>query len=302
MKTLINIIAAITFIFAFTAAMQAQNFTSVSQFGGTYYGKLDGRNAKIKFEYLAYNIAFAEWTVTLTDLDRNVVMTGFAVEPRVSQGGDHIINNVTVRSANGRVQKKLEKIFLHTWNTNYMTIIEDKGYGFVFARGNANNLPTPDPSTVHRFNNVSQFYGNYVGRIDGRNARLTIARTPDNKVAYTLVDTDRNVTFKATQHRISVDDARPFVMRSITLRSTDGRKTKTIGGLHLHTWNTNYISGYTVWNGKQYGNFFVRQKANFTPIVITEQLKINKYPQTKTLKVHPSAKKSTKLYTPKRKR
>lgn len=283
MKTLVNILFAITFIFAFSATMFAQNFTSVSQFGGTYYGKLDGRNAKIKFEYLAYNQAFAEWTVTLTDLDRNVVMTGFAVEPRISQGGDHIINNVTVRSADGRVTKKMEKIFLHTWNTNFMTIIEDRGYPYVFARGNANKLPTPNPTTVQRFNHKNQFYGNYVGRIDGRNARLNIARTTDGKVAYTLTDTDRNVTFKATKPYISVDDARPFVMRSVVLRTDDGRKTKTIGGLHLHTWNTNYISGYTVWNDKEYGNFFVRQKATY-PTAIISNPNIKNYSKLKTTK------------------
>ncbi|MGB0931939.1 MAG: hypothetical protein ACPGVB_14240, partial [Chitinophagales bacterium] len=228
--------------------------------GGTYYGKLDGRNAKIKFEYLAYNQAFAEWTVTLTDLDRNVVMKGFAVEPRIAHGGDHIINNVTLRSEDRRIEKKFSKILLHTWNRNYMTTFTDKGYGSVFAKGNANNLPAPNPSTIHRFNNVRQFYGYFVGRIDGRNANLKIERTSGGKIAYTLVDTDRNVTFKAQTNSISVDDARPHVMRSLTLRSTDGRHTKTIGGLFLHTWNTNYISGYSVWNGKEYGNFFVRQK------------------------------------------
>ncbi len=292
MRTFINIIGAITFIFAFTFAMQAQNFRSVSQFGGTYYGKLDGRNAQIKFEYLAYNIGFAEWTVTLTDLDRNVVMTGYAVEPRIAHGGDHIINDITVRSANGRVSKKMEKILLHTWNTNYMTIIEDRGYPYVFARGNANELPTPNPTTVQRFNHKNQFYGNYVGRLDGRNARLNIARTSDGKVAYTLRDADRNVTYKVTKPYISVDDARPFVMRSITLQKVGGRGSKTIGGLHLHTWNTNYISGYTIWNGKEYGNFFVRQKET-APRVNSSILK--DYTKRGTIRTNPVLKKGTTI-------
>lgn len=290
MRTLSNIITtiliAITFTFTYTA--QAQNFTSVSQFGGTYYGKLDGRNAKIKFEYLAYNQAFAEWTVTLTDLDRNVVMTGYAVEPRLAHGGDHIIKNVSLQSADGKVKKKFAEVMLHTWNTTYMTTFTDDGYGSVFAKGNANNLPTPNPTTIHRFQNVNQFYGNFVGRIDGRNAQLKIERTSDGKVAYTLIDKDRSVTFKAQTNSIQVDDAQPHRMRSLTLRSTDGRHTKTIGGLYLHTWNTNYISGYTVWNGKEYGNFFVRQKES-TPnynITIKDPIKFTNpqlsTPKTKT--------------------
>ncbi|MEZ4887137.1 MAG: hypothetical protein R3E32_20570 [Chitinophagales bacterium] len=273
MRTLSNIITTILFTLVFTFAAQAQNFTSVSQFGGTYYGKLDGRNAELKFEYLAYNQAFAEWTVTLKDLDRNVVMTGYATELRISQGGDHIIHNVSLQTADKKIKKKFAKMLLHTWNTTYMTTFTEDGYGSVFAKGNANNLPTPSPAAVHGFNNVSQFFGNYEGRIDGRNARLNIARTPEGKVAYTLVDVDRNVTFKALTNSISVDDARPHVMRSLTLRSEDGRHTKTIGGLYLHTWNTNYISGYDVWNGKEYGNFFVRQAVTFAPNMIKTPMK-----------------------------
>ncbi|MFK7905231.1 MAG: hypothetical protein AB8B69_08910 [Chitinophagales bacterium] len=275
MKTFNIILATIIFSLLIAFSAQAQNFSSVSQFGGTYYGKLDGRNAKIKFEYLAYNVGFAEWTVTLTDLDRNVVMKGFAVEPRIAHGGDHIIHNVSVQTADKKIKKKFAKIMLHTWNTNYMTTFTDRGYGSVFARGNANNLPTPNPARGDRFNNVSQFYGSYVGRIDGRNASLKIARTPEGKVAYTLVDLDRNMTFKALTNSISVDDARPHAMRSIRLRSENGRKTKTIGGLYLHTWNTNYISGYDIWNGKEYGNFFVRQAATIYPVV-KDQFKFKK--------------------------
>ena len=292
MRTLSNVITTIIFTLVFTFAAQAQNFSSVSQFGGTYYGKLDGRNAKIKFEYLAYNQAFAEWTVTLTDLDRNVVMTGFAVEPRISQGGDHIIKNVTVRSANGRVEKKFAKMMLHTWNTTYMTAFTDKGYPSVFARGNANKLPAPNPSAVHRFRNVSQFYGDFVGRIDGRNAKLSIKRTPEGKVAYTLTDLDRNVTFKALTNSISVDDARPHVMRSLTLRTENGRNSKRIGGLYLHTWNTNYISGYDIWNGKEFGNFFVRQAATFNSNTVKTPLKF-KTPQIGTPKINKGMKTKT---------
>ncbi len=292
MRTFSNIITTILFTFLFTFAAHAQNFTSVSQFGGTYYGKLDGRNAKLKFEYLAYNQAFAEWTVTLTDLDRNVVMTGYAVEPRLSQGGDHILNNVTLQTADKRTQKKFAKMMLHTWNTNYMTAFTDDNYGSVFAKGNANKLVAPDSPRVVRFQNVTQFYGNYKGHIDGRNAKLKIERTPAGKVAYTLVDLDRNVTFTAQTNGLSVDDARPHAMRSVTLRSADGRHTKTIGGLYLHTWNINYMSGYTVWNGKQYGSYFVRQADDVPVFEVVENPKFT-IPSTGSSKINKDIKTRT---------
>ncbi len=285
MKTFNIILATIIFSFLIAFSAQAQNFSSVSQFGGTYYGKLDGRNAKIKFEYLAYNVGFAEWTVTLTDLDRNVVMKGFAVEPRIAHGGDHIIRDVSVQTEDKRIKKKFAKIMLHTWNTNYMTTFTDRGYGSVFARGNANKLVAPNSSRAVRFQNITQFYGNYTGHIDGRNAKLKIERTPAGKVAYTLVDTDRNVTFKAQTNSISVDDARPHAMRSVTLRSTDGRHTKTIGGLYLHTWNINYISGYTIWNGKEFGSYFVRQADDVPVFEVVENPKFT-IPSTGSPKIN----------------
>lgn len=294
MRTFSNIITTIifTFLVTFTTQVQAQKFSSTSQFGGTYYGKLDGRNAKIKFEYLAYNQAFAEWTVTLTDLDRNVVMTGYAVEPRLAHGGDHIINNVTLQTADKRTQKKFAKMMLHTWNTTYMTAFTDKGYGSVFAKGNANQLVAPDSPRVVRFQNITQFYGNYTGHSDGRNAKLKIERTPAGKVAYTLVDLDRNVTFKAQLNSLPIDDARPHAMRSVTLRSTDGRHTKTIGGLYLHTWNTNYISGYTVWSGKEYGSYFVRQAEDVPVFEVIENPKY-KIPSTTSPKINKDIKTRT---------
>ena len=63
---------------------------------------------------------------------------------------------------------------------------------------------------------------------------------------------------------LPISSSQRHVLKNITLRNTGERSTKTIGALYMHTWNTNYMSGYTVWSGKEYGNFFVRQSSTST--------------------------------------
>lgn len=266
MKTLSNI-SILTIVFLsilLTSNIHAQKFMSVTSFGGTYYGKLDGRNAKLKFDTYSYNIGLVEWRITLTDLDRNVIMKGSAAASH-RNGGSHVLTNITLRIANGRTVKKFAKIYMHTWNTNYLTAITDQGYGSIFAVNSSNKLPHPSPSVGKRFKNVNDFVGNYVGRMDGRNAQLTIVHT-SGKYTITLKDLDRNVTFRHVTPLLSLNFlGQKHKLEKMTLQKVGGRGSKTIGGLYMHTWNTNYISGYTIWSGKEYGNFFVRQDSATNP-------------------------------------
>ncbi|MGB0930954.1 MAG: hypothetical protein ACPGVB_09270 [Chitinophagales bacterium] len=262
MRTLsnINIFAILILSILFAFNLQAQNFTNTSNFLGTYYGKLDGRNAKLQISTYSYNRAWTEFDITLMDLDRGVTMKGRATEVHREHGGDHVLQNVIVKSVNGKTIKKMAKILLHTWNTNYMTVVEDKGYGFIFAKGSANKLPRPNPTTVNKFNNIGDFFGIYMGRLDGRKAKLTIARTSSGKCLIELVDLDRNVTFKTVRDYLPFNVFRHHEVKQVTLRSEDGRSTKVLKKMYMHTQNTNYISGITTWKNKEYGMFFVRQR------------------------------------------
>ncbi len=109
------------------------------------------------------------------------------------------------------------------------------------------------------FRSAEQFAGSYKGRLDGRKASLKIIRLQNQSCSYPvfkikLIDIDRNVVFYG-KHEHKEND---HVLRNIKLRSNDGRHSKYIKKWYLHTWNTDYLSGYDVWNNKYYGYAFAR--------------------------------------------
>lgn len=113
---------------------------------------------------------------------------------------------------------------------------------------------------------IQHWVGGYRGYNDGREARLTIDIDQPGGDTHvfivTLKDLDRGVVFRGTgvsSPGIEGEDAiGPHVMLFPfgPLRQVEGAAIKEIGALYLHTWNTNYISGHTVWNEKTYGLAF----------------------------------------------
>lgn len=237
---------------------KGKRFTSITQFLGTYKGKLDGRNASLNISISEHNPAWYGFQVILKDLDRNVTFYGNFYKPR--KNFDHIVKDLGLKSKDGKHAKKITRLYLHTWDTNYITAFDKWGkgtYGYLFSKVNLPKAKAGKP----KFSTTNQFVGTYKGKLDGRNATLSIRpiNGRGSQIQIILKDVDRNVTFYLTCPRLSINGQK-HILKSMTLRSKDGKHKKTISKMVLHTWNANYLSATSLWNGKQYGMLFVRVK------------------------------------------
>lgn len=158
------------------------------------------------------------------------------------------------------VKKKIKRLFLHTWDDNHIsgyTSWHGRNYGLAFSKqGVVSNRGEGGRFTPSDW--VSTWSGTYVGYQDGRNARLVIAPS-QNDLLITLDDIDRSVTFEGAFDITTQTLSSPnHILTNLRLTSADGR-VKQIDRLFLHTWDTNYISGYSTWRGTNFGSYFVRK-------------------------------------------
>jgi hypothetical protein len=112
-----------------------------------------------------------------------------------------------------------------------------------------------------QFSSARDFLGSYQGFYDGRNALIRIVEeglgNQPLSFAVEFTDTDRNETY--------IGSARPH-QNDINAHALDAFDLTTFGGqnvihwskLLLHTWNTSYVSGVSVWNNTEYGMSFTR--------------------------------------------
>jgi len=109
------------------------------------------------------------------------------------------------------------------------------------------------------FEHFSDFFGIYVGSYDGRQSRLEIsdvkADSPWPVCYLQFTDMDRGQTFGGTHvHK----GPHHHVLTDIILNEQGGGEPLTWSRLHLHTWNTTYLSGISIWNGIEFGMSFTR--------------------------------------------
>jgi hypothetical protein len=110
-----------------------------------------------------------------------------------------------------------------------------------------------------QFHSTTDFVGSYRGSYDGRNASVTITSvfSFNTVLAITFTDLDRNETY---QGEWSAPEGSPptHVLTDLTLQQVGGSGQLSWSRLHLHTWNTSYLSGVSVWNNTEFGMSFTR--------------------------------------------
>lgn len=115
-----------------------------------------------------------------------------------------------------------------------------------------------------RFQRPNDFWGEYRGRLDGRRARLRIGDTkadaPFPLFLITLIDEDRNATFRAQVPQRSAPEGHRHILRDFTLDEVGGSGEKDIALLLLHTWDTDHVTMVTRWRGREFGSYFVRER------------------------------------------
>lgn len=229
---------------------------------GNYYGRNDGRRAQLQIQPKNDG---SQLEIVFEDLDRNTKLTGTVYASDFNNSPDYIIKNLELSNGGCTTwspedlkcrKKTFERLFLHTWNENHISgFTEWSGtdYGVAF---NEDGLSDKSTNRFNRNSWISDWTGTYIGREDGRITELIIERK-DSQLHFTLNGIDRNKTFTTAVPIKDLDDSPRHIFKNLVLETDDGTK-KQVERLYLHTWNTNYISGYTQWSGNDYGNYFIR--------------------------------------------
>ena len=110
------------------------------------------------------------------------------------------------------------------------------------------------------FTGYQNFIGSYSGSYDGRNARLVISDLKDdsaiNHLHLEFTDLDRGETYVGLVNVAAPSD---HVLSNIKLSQLHGGKSVSWSRLLVHTWNVRFLSGESVWNGREFGMSFTRQ-------------------------------------------
>lgn len=225
---------------------------AAKQWFGTYTGRNDGRRARLSIEPNAANTALE---ITFEDLERGTELSARVAGSHWEDQPVHIIRDLTLTGAAGN-QKRIGRLFLHNdprFISGY-AVWKEKDFGLAFSEDDMDS----GSGSGERFDEANwaqEWTGSYEGRVDGRRVALTIAKT-DSELEVEWEGIDREATFSTT---IPLDsqEGPSHVLSDLILKSPSGG-TKHIERLLMHTWNTNFISGYTEWQGTHYGNYFVR--------------------------------------------
>lgn len=109
------------------------NFSSPSNFYGSYTGSHDERNAQLVIGELKDDSPYPSFHLSFTDLDRNEVYTGSHVE--MGQHG-HILTNITLNKSGGG-SVTWSSLYLHTWNIAFLSgvsVWNNISFGMSFNR------------------------------------------------------------------------------------------------------------------------------------------------------------------------
>jgi hypothetical protein len=113
--------------------------------------------------------------------------------------------------------------------------------------------------TMAQFHSTDDFIGSYQGSYDGRNASVSIASVIsfNTVLRITFTDLDRNETYEG---QWSAPEASPatHLLANSTLNQVGGSGQVSWSKLYLHTWNTSFLSGVSVWNNIEFGMSFTR--------------------------------------------
>lgn len=107
------------------------------------------------------------------------------------------------------------------------------------------------------------FFGEYVGWCDGKPCQLTISDTKADSAhpifAISLGSRGGTTEFRGSHVQRRVPNGREHILTDVTLKPVnEGNEDKFFSRLHLHTWDTRYLSGVTIWHGIEFGALFER--------------------------------------------
>jgi len=113
-----------------------------------------------------------------------------------------------------------------------------------------------------QFRSIVDFEGFYTGSYDGRQAEVEIVVSHPTAgqpigISMKFVERERNLEY-STNFQVSPQDSTTHVLRNITLHAVTGTGDIHWSRLPLHTWDTNFLSGVSIWNNQEFGMSFSR--------------------------------------------
>jgi len=249
MKRIIYFIAFVLFFSAFYNS-QAQTFTSMRDYLGSYTGLVNGLPAslEIRQDHKARSRTFI---FSLKNKDEKLQYTGVYNVSNLNVR-EHMISNLELKSANGKVLI-LNQLFLHTWDINHLSGITSNGEGLVFTKGNLIQIQPKG----RRFLNENDWVGIYKGKWDGRDAALLIRKNKSVGWNISIQDSDRNAYFDQDFEKLPFKHSDKKVL--LNLRLGQKKNQVIIGEMIVHKWNVNYITGSSISGEKKYGFYFKRR-------------------------------------------
>lgn len=265
---------------------------NASDWIGEYYGRIDGRAARLSIEQ-GFEMSY---DVVLRDLEKGVTFRGGASASTTNELRDFIL-----RSPGGET-KRIHDLLLHNGSDHISGSTEWRGKNFGLAFGKDASLwersegRSLDTSFHTRWS--PQWEGTYDGYLDGREVRLTISDGETSRAfgdsgplryvyQLELEDLEEGVTYTG-EGIVRLD--RPHVMLDrgpltgvlgvltgevvteggVYLGETELRKTLLLEKLLLHTWDTNYITGYVYSEEEPTGTgmvgaYFIRREEGVPP-------------------------------------
>ena len=109
----------------------------------------------------------------------------------------------------------------------------------------------------------SYWVGTYEGRVDGRRARLEVSVkhvSQEQLATYNIVleDLERGVRFTGEGWLYYSKPKTRHIMRIRQPLTSKNGTQKDVQRLLLHTWDVDYVSGHSTWNGRDFGLLFER--------------------------------------------
>lgn len=230
---------------------------------GTYEGRLDGREAELTIEPgFEFDVA-----VELRDLERDVTYRGTTTGPTAN-----VLRDVTLESDAGAT-RTIDTLYLQgDERLSGNTAWRRDGHGFAFSTDDSEWASTGEGLATPQSLWSEQWLGTYEGYVDDEDAELRVLDVEDAGLGYVYeveLEVDR-ITYRGQGSVLLVA---PHVMQfGGPLEPTTGRS----GGveairfprLRLHTWDTNYVSGWAT--ASRYGSggvgaYFVREEDDEIP-------------------------------------
>lgn len=226
-------------------AKKAEN----NRFKNSYVGLFDGRKATMKFEYVPSkrpNDKELKVTLAYQQSRSRIIYTAKIFV----KNGTHILEDVTLNSVIQRSRPIIiKKIFLHTKNNDYVTVITSGDKGGVFSQ-DENNYNTFEYHNTP-FENENNFIGDYFGVFDGENVSFKITKL-DGIFQFNLTYSDRQIVFGKFISEKEIAKG-SNILSDLELPRPDRRDTLILKFFILNKDKTGYIYGYFIKDGKEYG-------------------------------------------------